>query len=214
MDSYLEIYKKLYDYYGPQSWWPANTVFEMMVGAILVQNTSWTNVEKVIQQLRPYLTPEKLEQLSEVELAQYIRPSGFFRIKEKRVRALLAWYRRYDYDLDQLKTYDTETLRNELLSVHGIGPETADSILLYACHRPVFVVDAYTRRILARFGYDLPKSYDAFREHLEKELPNDVTLFNEFHALFVEHAKRHCKVKPICKGCPLETSCAQRIKRE
>lgn len=211
MDAYLDIYNQFKTYYGAQKWWPASSELEMMIGAVLVQNTAWRNVELAINQLRPYLTPESLSELSTEALAQLIRPSGFFRIKEKRIRSLLTWFQSYDYDINRVLAEETYTLRKELLDVHGIGPETADSILLYACQRPVFVIDTYTRRILSRYGYDPPKGYDAFQSEIEAHLPHDVNLFNEFHALFVAHAKKHCRVKPICEGCPLLSNCEQNI---
>jgi endonuclease-3 related protein len=201
----------LFDYYGPQGWWPAETDFRMMIGAILVQNTNWKNAEKALINLENYLQPEKLEVLTERELAQLIRPSGYFNMKAKKIKAFLGWYQKYDYSLSQLKRKDKFVLRDELLTIYGIGKETADVILLYAMDKPVFVVDNYARRIFCRLGYDLPKSYDRFRASVEEALPEKSSLFNEYHALLVEHGKKHCKAKPICEGCPLLDVCAQRF---
>ncbi|SEN89121.1 DNA-3-methyladenine glycosylase III [Amphibacillus marinus] len=212
--TYLDIFTKLHNYYGDQEWWPAETTLEMMVGAILVQNTAWTNVEKALKLLMPYLDAALLRNMPTEQLEQLIRPSGFFRLKTKRLQAFLEWYFTYNFDHKQLNQHGTATLREELLTIYGIGPETADSILLYACNRPVFVVDAYLRRLMTRIGFDLPSSYEAIRQQFEQVLPLDVQLFNEFHALIVTHAKTHCKKKPICEGCPLVDSCQRRFIKE
>ncbi|MFK9094550.1 endonuclease III domain-containing protein [Bacillus salipaludis] len=208
---YQLLYNQLFVHYGPQGWWPAETPFEMMMGAILVQNTSWRNVDKAIFNLKPFLEPEAIEKLTLDQLAQLIKPSGFFNIKAKRIKSYMEWFKTYDYDIDLIKKGDMLQLRGELLNIKGIGPETADVILLYALDTPIFVVDAYARRIFFRLGYDMPESYDAFRKQIEKELPRDLVLYNEFHALVVEHAKEHCKAKPICEGCPLFGLCARRL---
>ncbi|EKN68807.1 DNA-lyase [Neobacillus bataviensis LMG 21833] len=208
---YQYIYNKLYEHYGPQGWWPAETPFEMMMGSILVQNTSWRNVDKALINLRPFLHPEGIAQLPIEDLAQLIRPSGFFNIKAKRIKSYMAWFKTLEYDIDLIKKIDKHLLRNELLSIKGIGRETGDVILLYAFDTPIFIVDAYARRIFYRLGYDMPESYDAFRKQIEKELPRDLVLYNEFHALVVEHAKEHCKAKPICEGCPLLGICDCRL---
>ena len=206
----LTIFEKLYAAYGPQHWWPAETPLEMMIGAILVQNTNWRNVEKAISRLKPYLTPEKLNALSPEELAVLIRPSGFYRLKSKRIKALLEWLETYDFQIEQLKRMDQSELREQLLSVNGVGKETADSILVYAFEKRVFIVDAYTRRIFYRIGIDLPGHYDVFREEVEKLLPQDIQIYSEFHALLVKHAKTFCKKKPLCGNCPLKDLCKQR----
>lgn len=205
------VYKQLYRAYGRQHWWPAKTAFEVMVGAILVQNTAWKNVEKAMLQLEPYLDPIQMFHLPVEKLEQLIRSSGFFRIKARRLHAFLAWFENYDFKMEQLHHQDTLQLRNQLLSINGIGPETADSILLYALDRPVFVIDAYTRRIFKRLGFDLPKKYQDLRYLFETTLVKDVQLYNEYHALIVQHAKVHCKVKPICLSCPLLDHCEQNV---
>ncbi|WP_077358885.1 endonuclease III domain-containing protein [Virgibacillus halodenitrificans] len=210
-ENYYDIYIKLLQRYGAQSWWPADTPFEMLIGSILVQNTSWRNVEKAMEQLKPFLSPEQIEKLTQEELARLIRPSGFFNVKAKRIKAFIAWFRLYDYEVENLKKRDREEIRNELLGINGIGRETADVMLLYAFDKPIFVVDAYARRIFYRLGNDMPVSYDGFRFILEKELPLNLLLMNEYHALLVEHAKVHCKSNPICNGCPLFDLCARRL---
>ncbi|MFA1819338.1 endonuclease III domain-containing protein [Virgibacillus oceani] len=209
--SYLYIYEKLLDFYGSQEWWPADSDFEMMVGSILVQNTNWKNAEKALEHLHDHVQPEKLARLEEKELAEKIRPSGYYNMKAKKIKAFLDWFEKYDYQLSCLKLKEKLEIREELLMVYGIGKETADVILLYAMDKPVFVVDNYARRIFFRLGYDLPKAYDRFREQVEAELPVDITLYNEYHALLVEHGKKHCKATPICEGCPLLDVCAQRF---
>ncbi|WHY87798.1 endonuclease III domain-containing protein [Neobacillus novalis] len=208
---YQLIYNKLYEHYGPQGWWPAETPFEMMMGSILVQNTSWRNVDKALDNLKPFLKPEAIDKLSIDELAQLIRASGFFNIKASRIKSYMEWFKIYEYDINLIKKRDRHKLRTELLSIKGIGPETADVILLYALDTPIFVVDAYARRIFYRLGYDMPASYETFRNQVEKELPVDLVLYNEFHALLVEHAKEHCKATPICDGCPLFGICDRRL---
>jgi len=209
--SYLSIYERLFDYYGHQGWWPAESDFEMMIGSILVQNTNWKNAERALGNLRDHLQPEKLAKLEEKELAEKIRPSGYFNMKAKKIKAFLDWFEKYDYQLSRLKWKEKLELREELLTIYGIGNETADVILLYAMDKPVFVVDNYARRIFYRVGYDFPHVYDRFRELVEAGLPEDVTLFNEYHALLVQHGKEHCKASPICEGCPLLDVCAQRF---
>lgn len=205
------IYNKLYNHYGPQNWWPADSPLEMMIGSILVQNTNWRNVEKAFLKLKPFLDPEMIHGLPVEELAQLIRSSGFYNIKAKRIKAFMEWFKKSRYDVESIKKIDRQELRGELLQINGIGRETADVILLYAFDKPIFVVDAYTRRIFYRVGYDMPASYDGFRRQIEKELPDDLLLYSEFHALLVEHAKQYCRAKPICETCPLLNHCDQRL---
>lgn len=208
---YPLIYHRLFDAYGPQHWWPAETRFEMMMGAILVQNTNWLNVEKALHTFQPKMTPESIDQMTAEELAPLIKSSGFYNLKAKRIKAFIDWFKTYHFSLDSLKQQEKNELRSELIKVYGIGRETADSILLYALEKPVFVVDAYTRRIFDRIGYDMPKAYDLFQQEVEQSFTADVSTYNEFHALLVEHAKRHCRVKPLCSDCPLSDICQQRI---
>ncbi|WP_087973568.1 endonuclease III domain-containing protein [Oceanobacillus rekensis] len=205
------IYDSLYDYYGPQSWWPADTLFEMMIGSILVQNTNWRNVDKALLQLKPFLKPELIYEMPIDELAQLIRSSGFYNIKAKRIKAFMEWFQTHDYKIEQIKNIESKQLRNELLRINGVGKETADVMLLYAFDKPIFIVDAYARRIFYRLGFDMPTSYDGFRNEVEKEMPRNLIVYNEYHALLVEHAKVHCKSTPICEGCPLKSICDQRL---
>ncbi|WLV24928.1 endonuclease [Aciduricibacillus chroicocephali] len=183
----------------------------MMIGAILVQNTSWTNVDKAMEKLKPYLDANTIQSMPTEKLAELIRSSGFFNMKAKRVKAFVEWFLKHDCNVEELKKWPLNNLRNELLSIHGIGRETADDMLLYAFDKPVFIVDAYARRIFYRIGFDMPTSYDSFRLMVEAELPESVYMFNEYHAVLVEHAKVHCRKKPICSGCPLITICSRRI---
>jgi endonuclease-3 related protein len=203
-----EIYQLLYDAFGPQHWWPGETPFEIMTGAILTQNTSWTNVEKAIANLNRAgrLTPDALHRIEIAQLAELIRPAGYYNIKSKRLKNFVDWlFEHYSGELANLQTIHTGQLREELLAVKGIGRETADSILLYALGRPVFVVDAYTARITVRHELIEPDAdYEQLRELFESNLPQDVRLFNEYHALLVSAGKEFCKTKARCSGCPLE----------
>ena len=205
------IYRKLYKHFGPQHWWPAETPFEVMVGAILTQSTNWQNVEKAITHLKTAgaMSPSAVRDLSTPDLAQLIRPSGYYRAKALKLKALVRWLSESCEDnLDQLFVMDTSLLRRQLLSVYGIGPETADSILLYAANKPVFVIDSYTRRISARLGL-IPKedSYNAYQAFFENNLPQNVTLFNEYHALLVRLGKDVCRKQPVCERCCLREIC-------
>jgi len=204
-----EIYKNLYDFYGPQHWWPADNWFEVTVGAVLTQNTSWNNVEKSIKNLkqRDLLELQKLSKIEEDDLAQLIRSSGFYNLKSKRLKNFLEWLKKYNYDIDKIKNKSVTSLREELLSIKGIGKETADSILLYAFEMPVFVIDAYTKRMFSRLGLILSREYDEFQNFFEKNLTKDVQLYNEYHALIVKHSKVYCKKTPKCSNCFLKEKC-------
>ncbi|MDD2212841.1 MAG: endonuclease III domain-containing protein [Clostridia bacterium] len=210
MEGLMRIYNLLLTAYGPRKWWPAQTAFEMMVGAILTQNTTWNNVNKAIANFEDKLVPEFIETVPLEELAEIIRPSGFYNQKANSLKALTEWFKKYAYDLQKVKKVDGEILREELLAVKGIGRETADSILTYALDKPFFIIDTYTRRILSRLGYELPKTYDQVRLKIEANIPKDLYIYNEFHALLVEHAKRYCKKKPLCAECPLYFTCEAR----
>ena len=204
----VNIYKKLYSAFGPQHWWPADTPFEVMIGAILTQNTSWQNVEKAIANLkeRKALNFSKMLGMKESVLSRLIRPAGYYNIKSRRIKNFLKFIMlRYKGELKNMARTDTRTLRSELLSVNGIGPETADSILLYAFNRPVFVVDAYTRRISSRHNMTGESDeYARVQEFFTKHLPEDAGLFNEYHALLVKLAKDHCKkTRTECLRCPI-----------
>jgi endonuclease-3 related protein len=203
-----EIYQLLYAAFGPQHWWPSQTQFEIIAGAILTQNTNWANVEKAIAHLKTTdcLAPEKLHHLDISRLAELIRPAGYYNIKAKRLKNFVDWFfDNYDGQLTNLENLDTDRLRAELLTVKGIGCETADSILLYALDRPIFVVDAYTARIAFRHQLINPDAdYEQLRELFQSNLPQDIQLFNEYHALLVRVGKEFCKPKAKCAGCPLE----------
>ncbi len=206
-EALTEIYRLLYDALGPQHWWPGETRFEIITGAILTQNTSWANVEKAITNLKSAnrLTPEKLHHLDPAQLAELIRPAGYYNIKAKRLKNFVNWlFDNYDGKLANLESIDTEQLRAELLAIKGVGRETADSILLYAFDRPIFVVDAYTARIVFRHGLIGPDAdYEQLRELFESSLPADTQLFNEYHALLVRVGKEFCRPKARCTDCPL-----------
>jgi endonuclease-3 related protein len=205
------IYGLLFAAYGPQHWWPADGPFEVIIGAILTQSTAWTNVEKAIASLKSAaaLSPSALHQMPAGELAQLIRPSGYYNAKAQKLKAFVErLISGYDGELDKLFALDTDTLRRELLSIHGVGEETADSIMLYAARRPVFVIDAYTRRILSRLGIAPPnQTYSAYQQLFACNLDPDEALFNEYHALLVRHGKDVCRKVPRCDGCCLETLC-------
>jgi endonuclease-3 related protein len=180
-----------------------------MVGALLTQNTSWKNVELALTRLKAHgpLTPETLGRMSDDALADCVRPAGYFRQKTKRLRNLLRFLaEHHNNELDSLLQQDTESLREQLLQINGIGPETADSIVLYAAHRARFVIDAYTARVFKRHGWiEYEADYHAMQDYAESSLARDVALFNEFHALLVRVGKDHCRTKPICEGCPLQS---------
>ncbi|MCK4846823.1 MAG: endonuclease III domain-containing protein [Deltaproteobacteria bacterium] len=200
------FYDHLYKAFGAQAWWPAKTRFEVVVGAILTQNTNWTNVEKAIKNLKAEgaLTIKAMHALSEDRLATLIRPSGYFNVKARRLKAFLSWlHESYSGSLDRL--FKVAELREELLSVNGIGPETADSIILYGAKRPVFVIDAYTKRILTRHGLASDDaSYAEMQKLFMDNMAHDEKVFNEYHALIVRVSKEYCKSKnPLCSECPL-----------
>lgn len=203
-----KIYNTLYSHYGSQHWWPARTRFEVIIGAILTQNTNWKNVEKAIANLKSedLLRFEALQKVPRGELARLIRPSGYYNIKTDRLRSFIEFLGlEYGGDLKKMFRERTERLRERLLSIHGIGPETADSILLYAAGRPVFVVDAYTRRVLSRHGLcEEESTYGQIQDLFMENLTPDVKMFNEYHALLVRTGKEHCKPKPDCSECPLK----------
>jgi len=203
-----KTYQKLYSAFGPQHWWPGETQFEVIVGAILTQNTAWKNVEKAIHNLKKarLLTPRRLHDLSQDELARLIRPAGYFNIKAKRLKEFLnLLFDIYGGKLEKMFKKKVYVLRREFLTVNGIGPETADSILLYAGGYPIFVVDAYTKRVLSRHQLIAPDAtYEDIQRLFMDNLPHDVKLFNEYHALFVKVGKDFCRNKrPLCQRCPL-----------
>lgn len=202
-----KIYRRMLKHFGPTGWWPGDTPFEIAIGAILTQNTAWTNVEKANLNLKreKLLSPRKILAcpLEELELA--LRPSGYFRQKAARVQRFSQHLvDHYGGSMTRMARRPLDELRVELLGLNGIGPETADDILLYACEKPVFVVDAYTRRILSRHGHVDPKiGYEALRSVFEDHLKKDVAHFKEYHGLIVYTGKDYCRSKPNCAGCPL-----------
>jgi endonuclease-3 related protein len=202
------IYTTLSNHFGSQKWWPADSPFEVMVGAVLTQNTNWANVTRAISTLKSenLLSPSLLHTLPFETLAEKIKPSGYYNLKAKRLRNLLDVVVNDCEDLDSFLVQDTNTLREKLLAVKGIGPETADSILLYAAHKPVFVVDAYTYRFLLRHGLiGEDADYHEIQDFFMDNLPDDPSLFNEYHALIVSLGKEFCKKKnPRCSECPLK----------
>lgn len=205
----FEVYRLLYEHFGPQGWWPGETPFETMVGAVLTQNTSWSNVAKAIAGLKNagLMSYESLSCCSVDEIAQYIKSSGYYNLKAKRLRNLLDMIEnRYDGRLDYFLNDELSSARERLLQVKGIGPETADSILLYACGHPIFVVDMYTHRVFSRHNMvDEETDYQTIQDVFMNELPADPGLFNEFHALVVRVAATYCKkTSPLCDRCPLQ----------
>ena len=208
MSNLLEAYERMLAAFGPQHWWPGETPFEVMVGAVLVQNTAWRNVERAIANLRDAaaITPHAIYALSLEELAELIRPAGYYQVKARRLRNLLKFVvDEYDGSLEAMFQTDLATLREQLLTVHGIGPETADAILLYAGGLPTFVVDTYAHRILARHGWiGYEADYEEIKDYFESTLPADAPLYNEYHALLVRVGKDYCKRSgPRCEECPL-----------
>ncbi len=202
-----KIYERLFKTFGPQAWWPAQSPFEVIVGAILTQNTNWGNVEKALTNLKQknLLSPELLHKIPIKKLTLLIRPAGYFNVKTKRLKSFIHFlFENYNGDLKKMGQEETEVLRQKLLSVNGIGPETADSILLYAFHKPIFVVDSYTKRILYRHDLiDKDDDYHSVQKIFMSSLALDEKMFNEYHALLVRVAKDYCKTKPQCEQCPL-----------
>ena len=210
-EALLEVYHRLYARYGPQLWWPGESGLEMIVGAILAQGTAWTNVEKALANLKAagLLTVEALWGISEYELASLLRPSGTFNAKARKLKAFINHlWDNYGGHLERLLAGETRQLREELLSIHGVGEETADAILLYAAGKPSFVIDTYTRRIVGRLGMAPDReSYRAYQALFHRNLPADAGLYNEYHALLDRHGKETCKKDPRCRGCCLLDLC-------
>lgn len=210
-DLFVKIYNRLYQFFGPRGWWPAEAPFEVMVGAVLTQNTSWANVEKAILNLKreKLLTPQRLNKVKLARLAKHIRPAGYFNVKAKRLKSLVGFlFKEYKGNLKRMRGEDIGTLRVKLLAVHGIGPETCDSILLYALDKPVFVIDAYTKRIFSRCGItkeDVP--YEDLQSIFTGNLPENAKLYNEYHALIVQLGKDVCRKKPRCGVCCIRALC-------
>jgi endonuclease-3 related protein len=207
----MEVYDLLYAALGPQHWWPGETPFEVIVGAVLTQNTAWQNVALAIGNLKGegLLHANALLHAQPERVKALIGPAGYFNVKYERLMNLLRYLESHGFDLEELRRLPLAQLREELLAVKGVGPETADSILLYAFERPVFVVDAYSRRLFSRLGYSWMEkaTYDEVQGFFIKALPQDTDLYNEFHALIVVHCKDTCKKKPLCQGCCLLSLC-------
>jgi endonuclease-3 related protein len=207
-DELLSIYQTLNAHYGDLHWWPAKTPYEVIVGAVLTQNTNWGNAEKAITNFGDGLTPEVVLSADFDRLAKIIRPAGFFKQKAAYLRAVTEWFKIYGFNVPAVQYEPFGKLREELLAVKGVGKETADSILLYAFGFPTFVVDAYTIRLCERYPIDMPKGYDAVKAYFESNMPLSEEVFNNFHALIVINAKEHCRKKPLCDGCPLQKTCS------
>ncbi|MBF0385490.1 MAG: endonuclease III domain-containing protein [Candidatus Omnitrophica bacterium] len=204
----IGIYRDLFKSFGPQQWWPGETPFEVIIGAILTQNTNWKNVEKAISNLKSSgkLSPAAFLTIPEQKLAELIRPAGYFNVKAKRLKNFIRFFfDAYKGKISLMKKAPLSRLREELLSVNGIGEETADSILLYALEKPVFVVDAYTKRIFYRHKIiQSDADYQTVQKHFMDNLPRNQLLFNEYHALIVKTAKKFCRAKTCCALCPLK----------
>ena len=206
MNKILQIYNILFQQYGPQKWWPTRTKnkqFEVIIGAILTQNTNWKNVEKALINLEKenLISKNKILSTNKRKLASLIKPSGYYNQKAERLKLAAKFFSKHK-----------NPSRQQLLAVKGIGPETADSILLYAFNKPIFVIDAYTKRIFSRIGMCKNKcDYHELQEIFHKSLPKKVRMFNEYHALLVELAKKHCTKQPSCKSCPINKLCEKLI---
>ena len=202
-----DMYRALFDAFGPQYWWPADSPTEVVIGAILTQNTAWSNVERAIAAMKVAgcIDLRRIADLESDELAEVIRPAGTYRVKARRLKAFADWLlREHNGDLTQALAGELAATRSRLLGISGIGPETADAVLLYAGGRPTFVVDAYTRRVLRRHHFiDERASYNDVKSLFERAIEPNVPIYNEFHALLVELAKRHCRTTACCSGCPL-----------
>ena len=211
MDLY-SLFNELNDHYGDLAWWPADSAFEIAVGAILTQNTDWRNVEKALGNLKSanVLSIEAILETSTDQLEMLVRPSGYFRMKADRLKHLCEFLKLNSFDA--LKKMGRDQARGRLLSVKGVGPETADDIVLYALDIPSFVIDTYTRRLLERFGlYSSKLKYPVLQAAFHQQLPEDASLFKQYHALIVEHAKVSCRKKPLCESCVLKDTCPQII---
>jgi len=205
----IELYETLLAHYGDLHWWPAKTPYEVMVGAVLTQNTAWSNVEKAIVNFGNGLSPAYVADLEMAKLVEIIRPSGFFNQKALYLKAVTEWFAKYDYNIAYVLQEPLEKLRIELLATKGVGRETADSILLYSFGFPTFVVDAYTVRLCGRYPIETGNGYEAVKAHFEENLPYSAAIYNNLHAMIVINAKNHCQKKPLCDNCPLAKRCGR-----
>ena len=209
----MELYGLLYKSYGPQDWWPVrgfskDAAYEVMVGAILTQNTAWRNVEYALETIGSKLSPEWVQKISTEELGTMIRPSGYYNQKARRLKTLTDWYAKYDYSPDIVQNTSPVRLKDELLSLNGIGPETCYSILLYAFNMPFFVIDAYTVRLCQRLPlFAEEHGYERLRSAFERETKKSVSLYKEYHALIVRHCASLCKKTPLCGACGFRKEC-------
>jgi len=203
MNQIALIYDTLLARYGDLDWWPAKTPYEVIVGAVLTQNTAWSNVEKALANFGESFSPETVANIDMAKLAGIIRPAGFFNQKSVYLKAVTEWYNSYGFDVATVQNEPLKKLRAELLAVKGVGKETADSILLYAFGFPTFVVDAYTVRLCERFPINAGKGYDSVKACFEANLPRDERIYNNLHAMIVINGKDYCRKKPVCGGCPL-----------
>ncbi|RKY05271.1 endonuclease III domain-containing protein [Candidatus Poribacteria bacterium] len=207
----LRLYKLLFERYGPQGWWPGETPFEVAIGAILTQATAWRNAERAIENLKSasLLSPRGLFEIDERGLAELIRPAGFQNLKARRIKSFVDHlFGRYGGSLERMFSKGAEELREELLSIKGIGRETADAITLYAAGKPTFVIDSYTRRLLSRLGMaDERAGYEELRRFFMENLPPDLEIYKEYHALIVRHCKEVCRKRPLCERCHLKQNC-------
>ena len=205
-----EVYELLYAAYGDLNWWPADSPYEVIVGAILTQNTAWTNVEKAFANFPASPDPHNILALDHEGLTALIRPAGYHNQKARYLQNITEWYRSHNFDTSKVQDSGLETIRKDLLNTKGIGPETADSILLYAFEFPTFVVDAYTVRLCQRYPILTPNySYAKVKSYFEANLPVNTALYNNYHALIVKNGNTHCRKRPICTGCPLDAYCAK-----
>lgn len=208
-ETLLEIYDRLNAHFGDLHWWPADDPFEVMVGAILTQNTAWTNVEKALAALKKngFLAPEALRNIPEDTLAELIRPAGYYHLKAARLKAFIQFFMdSYSGRVEKMHQEEGPVLRAKLLGVWGVGKETADSIVLYACDKPLFVIDAYTRRVFSRHQFARENmDYDELQGLFMDHLPHDTSFYKQYHALIVNTAKHFCRKTPLCDGCPLKS---------
>lgn len=212
--SLLSLYWRLFHHFGGQEWWPADSPFEVVIGAILTQNTAWTNVEQAISALKgaQLIDPERLLITPAPKVESLIRPTGYFRQKAQRLKGFSqVLIEDFEGDLGRMLGGPLLKTRQTLLSIRGLGPETADSVLLYAGGRPIFVIDAYTKRILHRLGLTESEKYRDLQKLFERNLPADVPLYQEYHALFVAQGKEYCRKVPRCSPCPIGGACADRV---
>ncbi|MGX8709430.1 MAG: endonuclease III domain-containing protein [bacterium] len=201
------IYNKLLEHYGDLGWWPGNS-YEIMVGAVLVQNTAWGNVERSLANFGDRLTPEYIEALPLDELIRHIYPSGFYTAKAVCLKNITAWYKQYGYSVETAQQQPQDKIRKELLAIKGIGQETADAVLLYVFYFPSFVIDAYIKRLAERLSVPVKLEYKPLQTYFTEGIEKDAVLFGKYHILILEHGKRHCKKKPKCGGCPFVNECS------